>query len=142
MVAVSLKKKAIEETDLASILNVVTGKAAELGLRFIWYTPTHYCKVNPATFSVGYKRCTAAEYNICIEPDGAVIPCQSYYEPVGNILTDPWETLWNSPLFKKIRGREAAPPECCTCPDFEVCGSGCPLSEGERFLCTDSASEG
>jgi radical SAM protein with 4Fe4S-binding SPASM domain len=132
----------IEETELEPILGLITAKAAELGMRFIWYSPTHYCKLNPTMHGVGYKRCTAAEYNICVEPDGAVIPCQSYYQPVGNILADEWAKIWDSPLFKEIRGRDAVPDDCRECPDFEVCGSGCPLSSGERFLCTDSSSEG
>jgi len=132
----------IEEADLEPILGEVTGTAEKLGLRFIWYTPTHYCTLNPTTFGLGFKRCTAAEYNICIEPDGRVIPCQSYYKPVGHILDDEWKSIWNSPLFREVRSRDAAPDACRECPVFEVCGSGCPLSDGDRFLCTDSPSEG
>jgi radical SAM protein with 4Fe4S-binding SPASM domain len=132
----------IEETELEPLLGLITAKADELGLRFIWYSPTHYCKLNPTMHGLGYKRCTAAEYNICVEPDGAVIPCQSYYQPVGNILTDDWKSIWQSPLFREIRGRDAVSDDCRECPDFEVCGSGCPLSSGDRFLCTDSSSEG
>ncbi len=132
----------IEETELEPVLGLVTAAAAQHGLRFIWYSPTHYCKLNPAMHGVGYKRCTAAEYNICVEPDGSVIPCQSYYQPVGNILTDDWKKIWESPLFVQIRNRDAVPDDCRECPDFEVCGSGCPLSSGDRFLCTDSSSEG
>ncbi len=132
----------IEETELEPILGLVTSKARELGMRFIWYSPTHYCKLNPTMHGVGYKRCTAAEYNVCIEPDGTVIPCQSYYQPAGNILRDEWSDIWQSPLFKEIRGRNAVPDDCRECPDFEVCGSGCPLNSGDRFLCADSSSEG
>jgi radical SAM protein with 4Fe4S-binding SPASM domain len=132
----------IEETELEPVLGLVTARARELGLRFIWYSPTHYCRLNPTMHGVGYKRCTAAEYNICVEPDGAVIPCQSYYQPAGNILTDEWKDIWESPLFREIRGRDAVGDDCRECPDFEVCGSGCPLSSGDRFLCADSVSEG
>ncbi len=133
---------ALEEEALADVLGIVQAKAAERGLRFIWYSPTHYCRMNPTEQGVGFKRCTAGEYNICIEPDGQVIPCQSYYQPVGHILRDSWETIWQSDLFRALRTRADAPDECQACPDFEVCGSGCPLSDGERFLCTDSPSEG
>lgn len=132
----------IAESDVEPLLGVVTAKAEELGLRFIWYTPTQYCELNPTLFGLGYKRCTAAEYNICIEPDGNVLPCQSYYKPVGNILRDDWKSIWKSPLFEDIRTRKAAPEKCRECPDLVVCGAGCPLREGDRFLCTDSHSEG
>ena len=132
----------IEEADLEPILGLITDKAEDLGLRFIWYTPTHYCQLNPALLDIGFKRCTAAEYNLCIEPDGRVLPCQSYYKAVGHILDDDWDRIWHSPLFLKIRNREGVPEDCRDCPDFKVCGSGCPLSEGGQFLCTDSTSEG
>ncbi len=132
----------IAEPELDPLLARIVGQAEEGGLRFIWYTPTHYCRMNPTAHGLGYKRCTAAEYNICVEPDGQVIPCQSYYEPVGNILRDDWEAIWNHPRFIAIRTRDNAAAACRECPDFEVCGAGCPLSDGKRFLCGESMSEG
>jgi len=132
----------LAEFELEPILGLVTGAAEELGLRFIWYSPTHYCKLNPAMHEVGFKRCTAAEYNICIEPDGQVLPCQSYYKPVGHILNDDWESIWESPLFLDIRNRANVADDCRGCPDFEICGAGCPLNDGSGFVCTDSHSEG
>lgn len=132
----------IEEPDLEPILGLVTARARELGLRFIWYSPTRYCEMDPTTHDVGFKRCTAAEYNVCIEPDGQVLPCQSFFRPAGHILEDDWKTIWDSPLFTRIRTREDLPEMCEGCPDLEVCGAGCPLAAGDRFICTDSASEG
>jgi radical SAM protein with 4Fe4S-binding SPASM domain len=130
----------LDESQLEELIARITCAADDAGLRFIWYTPTQYCQFNPASHGVGLKRCTAAEYNICIEPDGDVIPCQSYYEAVGNILSDPWDSIWNSDLFKSIRTRSNAPDACLPCPDFDLCGAGCPLSKGDRFLCKDSTS--
>ena len=132
----------LDEARLRELISRVKSSAAETGMRFIWYTPTQYCQFNPGANGVGFKRCTAGEYNICVEPDGDVIPCQSYYEPAGNILTNSWESIWQSELFKSIRTRANAPESCKPCPDFDLCGSGCPLSKGDRFLCTDSKSEG
>lgn len=132
----------IEEDELEPILERVTLKAQELNMRFIWYSPTHYCVLNPTELGIGYKRCTAGEYNIAIEPDGQVLPCQSYFRPVGHILQDPWEDIWHSPLFQRIRAREDVPELCDDCPDFEICGGGCPLSDGERFVCSAGAGEG
>jgi len=131
----------LAEEDLEALIERISAAAADAGLRFIWYTPTAYCRFNPSEFGVGMKRCTAAEYNICVEPDGDVIPCQSYYEPAGNILRDSWPSIWNSDLFTRIRTRADVPASCRECPDFSLCGSGCPLSKGDRFLCTDSTSD-
>ena len=61
-------------------------RAGELGMRFLWYTPTEYCRLSPIEWGLGAKACNAGEYSICIEPNGDVLPCQSYYKPVGNLL--------------------------------------------------------
>ena len=129
--------------ELNRILPLVREKALSLGLRFIWYTPTPYCRLNPAQLGLGFKRCTAAEYNICVEPNGDVLPCQSCYRVAGNILADDWAGIWNGEVFTDIRERLSVPAACRACPDFPVCGSGCPLSrDHDMTFCTDRVSEG
>jgi radical SAM protein with 4Fe4S-binding SPASM domain len=124
---------AIPPDELAPALAAVRDRARELGMRFLWYTPTEYCRLDPLELELGTKRCNAAEYTICVEPNGDVLPCQSYYEPAGNLLRDPWESIWNAPLMAGFRDRCSRPqaselPEACwDCPDLEVCGGGCPL---------------
>jgi radical SAM protein with 4Fe4S-binding SPASM domain len=130
--------KTLAEPELIPVLEAVRDRAAELGMRFLWYTPTEYCRLNPLSLELGPKSCTAAEYSLCVEPNGDVLPCQSYYEPVGNLLRDPWEALWESPTFRRLRQRRerpaaaGLPPRCHHCPDLAVCGGGCPLQRAER----------
>jgi radical SAM protein with 4Fe4S-binding SPASM domain len=115
------------EGELAPVLEQVREVAGQHGLRLIWYTPTQYCAFSPLQLELGVKACTAALYNMCVEPDGAVIPCQSYYEPLGNVLHDPWEQIWNHDLALALRGRDYAPAKCRECPELPLCGGGCPL---------------
>lgn len=96
--------------------------------RLIWYTPTQYCYFNPIEMNLGVKGCTAALYNMCIEPDGNIIPCQSYYQPIGNFLTLPWEAIWNHELAISLRQRRDLPADCKTCSLIQECGGGCPLA--------------
>ena len=117
----------LREGELAPILERVRETADRHGLRLIWYTPTQYCAFSPLQLGLGVKACTAALYNMCVEPDGAVIPCQSYYEPLGYILRDPWEAIWNHDLAQALRERRYAPEKCRECPEFSLCGGGCPL---------------
>ena len=90
---------------------------------------------------LGVKGCTAARYNMCVEPNGDVIPCQSYYQAMGNILTDPWESIWHNRVAENLRNRTWLPAECKECADVAICGGGCPLyaEEGE-YLCVESQS--
>ena len=126
-------QEALTEEELGPLLTGIREKAGDLGLNFLWYTPTAYCRLSPVELDIGVKRCNAAEYSICIEPDGRVLPCQSYYQPCGHILNDSWDTIWNSELFRTIRNRIKNPREaglarmCWDCPDLTVCGGGCPL---------------
>jgi radical SAM protein with 4Fe4S-binding SPASM domain len=107
-------------------------------MRFLWYTPTEYCRMSPVELEIGAKRCNAAEYSICVEPSGDVLPCQSYYVAAGNILRDPWKTIWQGELFRSFRDRNEAPrvaglPEkCWHCPDLPLCGGGCRLEREAR----------
>jgi radical SAM protein with 4Fe4S-binding SPASM domain len=124
---------ALAPEELAPTLVYVRDSAAARGMRFLWYTPTEYCRLSPVELEIGSKRCNAGEYSMAIEPDGSVLPCQSYYQPVGHILHDSWECLWNSDLFRSFRCRTEQPEQaglptrCWSCPDLPLCGGGCRL---------------
>lgn len=118
----------LREEELGPLLESVRAKTDERGLRLIWYTPTQYCHFDPVQLQLGVKACTAAQYNMCIEPDGSVLPCQSFYEPLGNLLTDPWDSIWNHELSVWIRERKYVPQACTECAVLQECGGGCPLT--------------
>lgn len=61
--------------------------------------------------------CGACLSNMAITPGGNVVPCQSWLseEPLGNMLEDSWEDIWNS-------------ERCAGCRNFSAEMSGrCPL---------------
>ncbi len=128
----------IEEEDLGSYVKTIKSRAAHLNMEFIWYTPTHYCIFDPCVEGIGLKQCSAAKYNIAVEPNGDVIPCQSYFETMGNILTDTWEKIWESDIARYLRNREYVEEKCTVCPDLNLCGNGCPLynrAQKRTILC-------
>jgi len=126
-------RDAVAVEELHPILTHVRSKAMERGMQFLWYTPTEYCQMSPLELGIGYKRCNAGEYSMCVEPNGNVLPCQSFYVSAGNILRDEWERIWNSDLFLSFRNRtedpagSGLPEKCWHCPQLEVCGGGCRL---------------
>jgi radical SAM protein with 4Fe4S-binding SPASM domain len=118
----------LSESDLEPLLEMAKTKTADSGIKLIWYTPTLYCRFNPLEMDLGIKGCTAALYNMCLEPDGGVIPCQSYYHQLGHILKDSWKSIWEHELALELRQRSSLPEECSLCSLLEECGGGCPLS--------------
>ena len=118
---------AIHTDRLPELLDAAKTAAERNGQRLLWYTPTPYCHFDPVASGVGYKSCSAAKYSMGIEPDGNVIPCQSWYEPVGNILTDNWGQIWNNPLCVRLRNKEYMPELCDKCSRFDICTCGCPM---------------
>ncbi|MCJ7435142.1 MAG: PqqD family peptide modification chaperone [Anaerolineales bacterium] len=117
----------LHERELGPILDMAIHKTSACGQKLIWYTPTQYCNFDPTQNNLGVKGCTASLYSMCIESNGDVLPCQSYYHPLGNILTDAWDSIWNHELSTQLRERKGLPAKCEGCPVVPECGGGCPL---------------
>lgn len=122
----------LKEQDLPKLLQIASEFTQKSGQKLIWYTPTQYCHFDPLQLELGIKGCTAAYYNMCIEPDGQVIPCQSYYEALGDFLASPWSAIWDHPLARSLRQRKDVPQACKTCDFFIECGGGCPLARDHQ----------
>ena len=117
----------IKESELPPLLETARFLTQRNNQRLIWYTPTQYCNFDPMQLELGVKGCTAALYNMCIEPDGGVLPCQSYYVQLGNMLVDNWDQIWNHNLTVSLRERANIPGKCRSCVLLSECGGGCPL---------------
>lgn len=117
----------LAEAQLKPLLQIARQKTDANKQRLIWYTPTQYCNFDPVEMDLGIKSCSAALYNMCVEPDGGVLPCQSYYHQLGKLLSDPWDSIWNHELAVRLRERKGLPEKCHGCLLLAECGGGCPL---------------
>ena len=136
-------EEAIEYTRLHDVLTRLKELADREGVNMVWYAPTPYCEFNPVNHDLGIRQCTACSINMAVEPDGTVIPCQSCYEPLGNILRDDWKAIWDHPRCREFRERGYLPDKCKSCEQVDLCGGGCPLSiKHGDYLCTDRDSNG
>lgn len=124
----------LHESRLPELLDIAQELTQTNGQKLIWYTPTQYCNFDPMKLELGIKACTAALYNMCVEPNGDVIPCQSFYHSVGNILADHWDNIWNNKLCQSLRDRQYLPAKCASCVLVQECGGGCPLHYYENIL--------
>jgi len=85
-------------SSLAEALKSARDKAAYLGMRLIWDLPVPYSHLNPVSLETvreGNKPVSGAGLSwLYVEPDGDVLPYQGSALILGNLLSDPWEKIW------------------------------------------------
>ncbi|MEM2637085.1 MAG: PqqD family peptide modification chaperone [Candidatus Korarchaeota archaeon] len=135
--ALNVPDIALSEDELNRIIPDIVFEAHNHDLRIWWYSPMAYCKFNPLEYGLGARRCSAAYSSMAIEPNGDVIPCQSYFKPLGNILSDEWEKIWNHSTAKYLRERKWLSGKCKDCELVKLCGGGCPLTQEyvQQYVC-------
>ena len=117
--------------------NATTGESIELQLtneeiRGILKECVEYCYSNGMEISftspgwvdadfcdslaITTPNCGACLSNMAVTPSGNVVPCQSWLssQPLGNMLTDSWDSIWNSPVCQERRKFSAQLR--CECP--------------------------
>jgi radical SAM protein with 4Fe4S-binding SPASM domain len=107
-------------------------RANEHGMKFVWYSPVPLCLFNPVAHGLGSQSCSAADGLLSIAPDGSVLPCSSFAQGVGNLLHEPFETVWNRRAARYWRRKEFLPPGCRDCDLADLCCGACPLYWDER----------
>jgi radical SAM protein with 4Fe4S-binding SPASM domain len=107
-------------------------RANERGMKFVWYSPVPLCLFNPVAHGLGSQSCSAADGLLSIAPDGSVLPCSSFEQGVGNLLHEPFDTVWNRQAAKYWRKKEFLPPGCRDCEFAALCCGACPLYWDER----------
>lgn len=113
--------------DIGAIVRRVRAEARRCGVELLWYSPTPMCLFNPLAEGLGNKSCAACDGLLSVSPTGDVLPCSSYAEPVGNLLRQPFEAVWQSAGAAFFRRKAYAPPQCAGCEDLTACAAACPL---------------
>ncbi len=127
------EENGLSDAELKKVLTQACEVADRLEMNFQWYSPTCYHQgVNPIDLGFGIKSCSAAAHNMTIQPDGTVLPCQSWPDWVGNILKDDWASIWQHPTCVKLRDHLFISKECQSCEYEKNCGGGCPLDKSPR----------
>jgi radical SAM protein with 4Fe4S-binding SPASM domain len=125
----AIKDSGLTEAELKTALIDAKEYAKTIGIDLQWYSPTCYKRLNPIELGFGIKSCSAAKYNVTIEPNGDVIPCQSWFEQkMGNIMKAPWSAIWDGDYAKSIRAGKFIPKDCNGCNFMSTCNGACHLS--------------
>ncbi|MBN1296414.1 radical SAM protein [bacterium] len=118
---------AVRYREMDAIVRPIIERARVAGVTFMWYAPTPICLFNPVALGLGNKGCAACEGLLAIDPDGNILPCSSWPEPLGSLLKTDFRTIWFSDRARTLRMKHAAPEQCTGCSDFAVCQGACPL---------------
>lgn len=121
------EKLSITYTDIAPVIDHIQKKAEELGIEFMWYSPTPYCIYNPVKTRLGGKSCAACDGLLSVAPNGDVLPCSSLPKSVGNILKSGFNKVWEGKKASFWRNKEYAHKMCEKCDMFNVCTGACPI---------------
>jgi len=96
-------------------------------VEFMWYSPLPLCMFNTITHGLGNKGCAACDGLISVAPNGDILPCASFNQPVGNLYTYSFDKVWNQKEARYFRNKEFAPTVCRECEHFHLCNGACPL---------------
>ncbi len=118
---------ALRYEKVAAHIPRIHSAAKRAGVEFMWYSPTPLCMFNPIPQRLGNKGCAACDGLLSVAPDGGVLPCSSWPEPVGNVFSTPFRTIWDSARAQGLREKRFAAARCRECEDFALCQGACPL---------------
>ena len=122
----------ISYNQIAGVVLPVKERAEALGMRFVWYSPVPYCLFNTAANGLGSQGCAAADGLLSVSPDGQVLPCSSFEQGIGNLLTEDFDTIWNRRSARYWRNKDFLPPGCKGCEHADLCCGACPLYWDEQ----------
>jgi len=114
-------------SEVGAFVDEARRRAHAAGVDFFWYSPTPMCLYNPIARGLGNKSCAACDGLLSVSPSGDVLPCSSWPEPVGNLLSDGFEAVWFSDKAAWFKQKRYAPESCKACASFTACQAACPL---------------
>lgn len=106
----------LTEEQLTDVLRRAVTVAEELGMEMDFTSPGWLREETLRSMGLTLvPSCGACLSNMAIAPDGGVIPCQSWLssQPLGNMLTDDWDKIWQSQRCAAIRAKSAKMEQLC-----------------------------
>lgn len=121
------KELVIPYSEVGTIIETIHKNSKARQVEFMWYSPVPMCMFNTITQGLGNKGCAACDGLLSVAPNGDVLPCSSYDKPVGNILTQEFDSIWNNEDAIFFRQKKFAHEICHQCDKISLCNGGCPL---------------
>ena len=88
----------LNSSELEEILREAVSYCHNNGMEIAFTSPGWIPQEVFDELNIPSPSCGACLSNMAVTPGGNVVPCQSWLsgKPLGNMLTDDWETIWNS----------------------------------------------
>jgi len=117
----------IKYSEVGPIILDIQKESKKWDVEFMWYSPIPMCMFNTITNELGNKGCAACDGLISVAPNGDILPCSSYDEPVGNLKDKNFPEIWQNDKAKYFRNKKYAHEICQSCEHLAVCNGACPL---------------
>ncbi len=132
--------RALSSIELPQVATSLEEVAEHGNINLVWAAPEERDPSITLVEQVAAGPRAAGEACIRIEADGRVIAPNGPATMAGNLFDDPWEKIWQAPIFHHWRTSVDDPPRCTMCPGLALCAAGCPkdratwatLSGGEK----------
>ncbi len=119
------KQTQLTQEELYNILKEAYNYTKENLMEISFTSPGWVSEEKLQELGLNVPTCGACLSNMAIAPDGQVVPCQSWLgenSGLGNMLTTPWNKIWNNKECKKIRANSAKTTGQCPLKEK---GRGC-----------------
>ncbi len=117
----------IKYSCVGPIIEKIQEQSNRHDVEFMWYSPLPMCIFNTITHKLGNKGCAACDGLLSVAPNGDVLPCASYDQPVGNLVRDSFHRIWQNMESTHFRNKKFAHNLCQQCEHLALCNGGCPL---------------
>lgn len=109
------KSLQLSTDELKKVLSDAVKFCAENGMEISFTSPGWIEEEFFDELGITKPTCGACLSNMAVTPGGNVVPCQSHLSeaPLGNMLTDEWETIWNGQKCAEHRDYSAMMTGLC-----------------------------
>ena len=100
----------LSEEEIRTVLTEAVAYCHENGMEIAFTSPGWLPEEVFEELNISTPSCGACLSNMAITPSGNVVPCQSWLSEgkLGNLLTDDWEKIWESPACRNGRNYSAS----------------------------------
>ncbi len=112
--------------ELFQVARLIEEAADEYDVRLLWYAPMRFDPDRSLDEQVAAGPRTSGDMCVRVEADGAVYLARGPSRPAGNVLTQDWEAIARSPVFRNYRRMVETALHCELCPGLICRPLDCP----------------